>query len=307
MSARHGFRRRDLLPLALGLCLALAALFVLESARQGVRAVDMTIGTTPVTRYARPGADGPPVVIAHGFAGSRQIMQAFSYTLARAGYVAYAFDFQGHGQNPVPMSGDVSSVNGTTLLLVDQVRQVVAATDSPGQATALLGHSMATDVLVRSAGPQTGPIVLLSAFSREITAETPRDLLLLVGAWEPGLREFARDAVQMIDMGARYGDTVRRNDLRRRALVLPYIDHVSILRSTRAQRQAVDWLDTAYGRRSDISYPPVGWAFVVLLGSIVLLAAPLARLLPQRDDVERQPLRGGQIALLCLLPRSPRR
>ncbi|WP_300971742.1 alpha/beta fold hydrolase [Thiocapsa sp.] len=44
----------------------------------------------------------PVVVIAHGFAGSRQMMQAYAVTLARNGYLAVTFDFPGHGRNSTP-------------------------------------------------------------------------------------------------------------------------------------------------------------------------------------------------------------
>ena len=63
-------------------------------------------GTTPATLYLRDaGGPAPVVVVAHGFAGSRQLMESFALTLAQAGYVVASFDFQGHGRNPVPMSG----------------------------------------------------------------------------------------------------------------------------------------------------------------------------------------------------------
>ncbi len=279
----------------------LASVALLEAARLGVSATTGFVGQTPVTRYARADADGPTVVIAHGFAGSRQIMQAYAYTLARAGYVTYAFDFEGHGQNPVPMSGDVSAIDGTTRLLVDQTRRVIEATAMPGQRTALLGHSMASDLLVRSIGPETGPLVLLSAFSEEITPRVPSDLLLLTGAWEPGLRDFALSALQMIEPAAGNGDTVEQGGTRRRALVVPYADHVSILHARTAQRAAVDWLDQYYGRTSSVTIWPTGWAFLVLIASIVLLAAPLSRLLPGRGaTVHRMSL--ARILMLTLLP-----
>ncbi len=297
-----GFRRRDGVLLALGLILAIASTAMLEIARSGVVTTNTSVGTTPVTRYARPDADGPPVVIAHGFAGSRQIMQAYSYTLARAGYVAYAFDFEGHGQNPVPMSGDVSSIDGTTRLLVEQTRRVIDATAVPNRKTALLGHSMATDLLVRSAGPETGPIILLSAFSQEITPEAPNDLLLLTGAWEPGLREFALRALQMVDPQAQDGDTAVQGDLRRRALIVPKSDHVSILHARVAQRAALTWLDDYYGRSSDVRIWPTGWALLALLTGIVVLAAPLSRLLPKTAPVEMRRLKLRQILMLTLLP-----
>ena len=99
----------------------------LEGGRSGLEISPMRIGATPATLYRRPGAIGPLVVVAHGFAGSRQLMQAYSLTLAQAGYIVLAFDFEGHGRNPVPMSGDVTSIDGTTALLVAETRRVIAA------------------------------------------------------------------------------------------------------------------------------------------------------------------------------------
>ena len=88
--------------------LAAASLWQLESARHGLAITPLSVGDTPATVYRLPGATGPAVVIAHGFAGSRQLMGAFALTLARAGYTAVSFDFQGHGRNPQPMGGDVT-------------------------------------------------------------------------------------------------------------------------------------------------------------------------------------------------------
>ena len=96
----------------------LLSIFMLERDRVGLQISSYSVGTTPVTLYQLPDRTGPVVVVAHGFAGSRQIMQAYSLHLAQAGYRVLAFDFEGHGRNPVPMSGDITSVDGTTQLLV---------------------------------------------------------------------------------------------------------------------------------------------------------------------------------------------
>jgi pimeloyl-ACP methyl ester carboxylesterase len=133
-------------------CLAVLALvagiFLLERPRAGLEVSHLRAGQTPITVMQQPGADGPLVVIAHGFAGSRQLMAAWQLTLAQAGYVTASFDFEGHGRNPVPMSGDVTALDGTTQLLMAEIGRV---TDAVLEATgaqprvALLGHSMASD------------------------------------------------------------------------------------------------------------------------------------------------------------------
>ena len=44
--------------------------------------------------------------MAHGFAGSRQLMLGYGYTLAQAGYAILLWDFAGHGANPQPLTPD---------------------------------------------------------------------------------------------------------------------------------------------------------------------------------------------------------
>ena len=258
--------------------LAALALWQLEAQRAGLEITTRHVGETPVTRMAQPGADGPVVVVAHGFAGSRQMMQAYGQDLARAGYRVWAFDFLGHGRHPVPMSGDVESIDGTTRLLVEQVRSVVdaalAAEGWQGE-VALLGHSMATDIIIRTAidDPRIGPVVAISAFSRAVTPTAPDTLLLITGAWEPGLRGFARDAVAMVNPEAGEGETVRKGDVVRRAVVAPWAEHVAVLHSRAGRAEAVAWLDAAFGRASDVAVRATGPWFLALMAAIVALAA----------------------------------
>ena len=287
------------------LVVALVCVLRLEAARDGVEITRHAVGQTPVMRFARPGADGPVVVIAHGFAGSSQMMQGYALTLARAGYVVQAFDFLGHGRNPVPMSGDVTSVDGTTRLLVDETRRVIAATRREGEAVALLGHSMATDILVRVAAAEkgaVGPVVLLSAFSQEITETQPPDLLLVSGVGEPRLRAFALEAARMLDPAATEGQTVIAGDIRRRAAVAPMVEHVAILHSPTAAAEALAWIDAAYGRASTTGAVAMGGWMLGLLAALALLAAPLARLLPAAAPVPGPLPNRRQAALAMLLP-----
>jgi pimeloyl-ACP methyl ester carboxylesterase len=224
------------------------------------------------------------------------MMQAYALTLARAGYRVYGFDFLGHGRNPVPMSGDVTVIDGTTRLLVEQTLEVVNAVAEPGARVGVLGHSMATDVLVRAAldgRAQIGPLVLLSAFSGAVTAQAPADMLLIAGQWEGRLRAFGREAVRMIDPVAGEGDLVRSDDVVRKAEFATLTEHVSILHSRAGQQSALDWFNRAFEQEGVTDIPASGWWLIGLLSGIVALARPLAQILPQRDSVARAlPLRG---------------
>ena len=84
-------------------------LFQLQQGAEGLSITKTSVGKTPLTIFKlQSTAPAPIVVIAHGFAGSQQLMQPFAETLARNGYIAVTFDFLGHGRNPAPMRGDVT-------------------------------------------------------------------------------------------------------------------------------------------------------------------------------------------------------
>ncbi|MFK7940333.1 MAG: alpha/beta hydrolase [Roseovarius sp.] len=291
--------------------IVLASLAVLEAARWGVQITHSTIGTTPVITYALPGSEGPPVVVAHGFAGSQQMMQGYALPLARAGYVVSVYEFEGHGRNPTPMSGDVDQIAGTTQLLVDQTHAVIDAVARGDTPVTLIGHSMATDILVRVAAMRAdiGPVVLISAFSQEIDAATPKDMLLITGAWEAGLRAFAREAVQMVDPNVTEGETAQSGDIRRRAFAAPFSEHVSILHARSGRAAALDWLAPDLPKDLPQSSPlaqapriyPTGWAILGLLGGLVMVFVRLARRLPERPHAA-DALSLRQISLAVGLP-----
>ena len=164
----------------MGIVAALAVLALviglarLEEPRADLVMRDALVGQTPVTVMHLPEAEGPVVVIAHGFAGSRQLMAAWQLSLAHAGFLTVSFDFAGHGRNPVPMSGDVTRIDGTTRLLMEETGRVTDfAVTLPGAVprVALLGHSMASDIVVRQglADPRVAAVVGLSVFSAAIT------------------------------------------------------------------------------------------------------------------------------------------
>ncbi|MDU8946404.1 alpha/beta hydrolase [Ovoidimarina sediminis] len=288
----------------LALALVLLSAWVLESARWGIEATAPAVGSTPVTVYAKAGSQGPAVVVAHGFAGSSTMMQAFALDLARAGYRAHVFDFLGHGRHPNPLSGDVTSVDGTTRLLIDQTKAVVQAAAGDDAKVALLGHSMATDILVRVAEeqPNIGPVVLLSAFSEAIDEETPRDLLLITGAAESWLRAFALQAVRMVDPEASEGVIAKSERVLRKSTIAPWADHVSILHSRVARTEAVAWLDRSFGRGTTASSTlPTGQALLVLIAGLLWLLVCLARLLPDKAAPLRQ-LTIGRLALVTVVP-----
>ncbi len=89
--------------LVLAIAFIALSLWRLHAASDGVATEAVSIDGAPATIFRPQGqARGPVILIAHGFAGSQQLMQSFGYAFARNGYTAVTFDFPGHGRNPRP-------------------------------------------------------------------------------------------------------------------------------------------------------------------------------------------------------------
>jgi pimeloyl-ACP methyl ester carboxylesterase len=283
------------------------SVMMLERGRAGLEVRDLTVGTTPATLYTQPGAAGPLVVVAHGFAGSRQLMLAYSLTLAQSGYVVLAFDFEGHGRNPVPMSGDVDAIEGTTQRLVDETLRVLAAGRAlvaAGSDVALLGHSMATDVIARAAIADGGvaAMVGISMFSQAVTPTQPPHLLVISGQWEGMLRDAGLRMARQVDPAAVEGVTVSAGDVTRRAVVAPMVEHVGVLYSATAVREARDWLDASFGRESAAPLVMPGLWILTLLAGIVVLMRPVSRLLPKAVALPVAPVSARRFWAAVLVP-----
>jgi dienelactone hydrolase len=296
-----------LLAFLAGLLFCAAGVWGLEAGRSGLSITPLDVGSTPATVYRRTNvAEAPAVVIAHGFAGSRQLMEAYALTLAQAGYVAVSFDFEGHGRNPTPMSGDVTRIEGTTQLLEHELARVTdAALALPyvDGRVALLGHSMASDIIVRRAldDPRIAATVAISMFSKAPTPTEPKNLLMITGGWETFLRADALKNARLADPAANEGETIGdpARNTGRRAVAAPDVEHVSVLYSATALREARSWLDAVFGRTSGGPVEATGGWIVLLLTVIVMLAWPLAGLLPRGERLAPTlPLKAFFIAVL---------
>jgi dienelactone hydrolase len=311
------------LPWLVGL-LAVAAIFMavrtLESSADGLEIRTLRRGSTPVTVFApaRLSAPAPVVLIAHGFAGSQQLMQPFALTLARSGFVAITFDFPGHGRNAMPMKGGLVDAEQSLRTLLESMEQMgefahARAAEHGGDGRyAVLGHSMASDIVVRHAQAHADvtATVGISLFAPSIVAETagdsPRNLLVIAGALEPAM--MAREALRVVGRVAGAGPQLERSYGRfdagtaRRATLSPDVEHIGVLYSPHTLEETLAWLDAAFGRVPaarpfiDARGPWLG----LLLAGVVALAWPLARLLPRvsrlpraarADAVPRQRLR----------------
>ncbi|MCC1482667.1 alpha/beta hydrolase [Roseibaca sp. Y0-43] len=295
----------------LAVILMALSIWQLEQHRTGLVITPLAgTGQTPATLYLKAGGGAAPVVvIAHGFAGSRQLMEPFALTLAQAGYTVASFDFEGHGRNPVPMSGDVTSIDGTTRLLMEETGRVARAALAHPRADgrlAYLGHSMASDIVIRAAlaEPAGDAVVAVSMFSQAVTATQPANLLAIAGAWETRLAEEALRTLRLIDPMAELGQTVTDADsgVARRAVTAPMVEHVGVLYSATSLREARDWLDRSFGRASSADVAERGGWIALLLLATVALGWPLARALPKGQAGRVDPFDARRFLLAALVP-----
>ena len=269
--------------------LALAAIALgfqgLERLTDGVAIERTVVAGIPTTVFKGPAA-GPVVVIGHGFAGSQQLMLPFAVTLARNGYTAVTFDFPGHGRNPAPLSGGLMDEAARSRVLDAALGKVIteARRRVPGP-YALLGHSMASDIVLRRArtDPDALATVALSMFSPDVTATSPRNLLVIAGALEPGvIRDEGRRIAAMTAPDPQPRTTYGAFDdgTARRFSLSGGVEHIAVLFSQQSLEEARLWLDRAFGRRGG------GWQddrprwLGLLFAGIVALGWPLSRLLP---------------------------
>ncbi len=262
------------------LVFALSAV-MLEREAAGLTVERLDVAGAPVTLWRPDGVEAPPLaVVAHGYAGSRQMMRAFAVTLARSGIAVANVDLPGHGRHPEPMTGDITRLDGATARLVDEVVAVaeeLRARPELGAGLALLGHSMATDVVVRAAERlDPDAVVAVSMYSEAVTATAPDRLLILSGAREGRLREVALAAVRQLDAAAGEGQTVTSGEVMRRAVAAPGVGHVGVLYAPSGLVEARDWIAGALGV-APAGRPPATWVWLgLLLTAAVALAWPLA-------------------------------
>ena len=283
-------------------------LWQLQAATRGVLVQTTSVDGTPATVFrAADGAPAPVVLIAHGFAGSQQLMQSFALTCARNGYLAVTFDFAGHGRNPTALAGSITEVDGATRHLVAETARVAHYARSLGDGRlAVLGHSMASDIVVRYAQqtPDVAATIAVSMFSPAVTRDSPRNLLVIVGDWEGMLKREALRAIGLAAApaapvaGAIYGDLAAGTG--RRAVWSGGVEHVGVLYSRDSLAAALDWLDRSFdiARERPLVVDARGPWILLLLAGVVALARPLARALP----TVAEPPRGAGLAWRQLWP-----
>lgn len=305
---------KRLLLLAVGIILIIAAWVMISSAQRGLIVRDVSAGGIPM-RYMAPAdapAPVPGVVIAHGFAGSKQLMLGYAYTLAHAGYATVVFDFNGHGANPAPLEGRALSAN-----IAAATSQLISQPEVDASRLALIGHSMGSGAVMTAGISELGrysAVVAISPTAADVRPDAPANLLLMAGSLEP---RFVANAESLLAQAGGISDDFAGRRARN-LLVVPNAEHITILFRPESQRAALDWIGRTFGTATTTAYTDtrivwyglhlVGWLLAVL-GLAPLLRSGLGSLnaAPTGRRVAGL-LLGGAVAtaVVALLPRVAR-
>jgi pimeloyl-ACP methyl ester carboxylesterase len=248
-------------------------------------------------------------VVAHGYSGSKEIMTTFCAELAKQGITAYCFDFPGHGSSPEAFSSDAALSGAQTQLtetvgvVVDYALQHMPRRDAK---LVLIGHSMGTSAvgLYALRHPELTNLaatVLVSPVLDEApTVAAPRNLLILAGDGDPtNIIQIAKMRVAegcgqpsggALSADLTCGDS--RQGTGRKLVILPGLNHITILTASATHQQILSWLhdglDTGVTTDTVTADQRFLWllvglgaAFLALLPAVALASAGL-RQLPKR-------------------------
>jgi pimeloyl-ACP methyl ester carboxylesterase len=224
-----------------GLTVLMAGIVLLLPVGRGVT-VEGTVGAdgvTPLHVYV-PDGDAvarPGIVVAHGFAGSARLMHSWSLALAGAGFVVVAPDLPGHGANAAPIAMGPGALAATVDAALEHL--VGIPTVDAGR-IGLLGHSMGSGAVLERGirRPELiRSVVAVSPTDASVDALLPRDLLLLAGANE---QRFVANAESLLLRAGGERGAAGDGDARR-LVIVPRVEHVSILFSRAAQDASIEW------------------------------------------------------------------
>jgi len=290
----------------------------------GIKRSTFTIqGVIPVPVIEmRPVSGETPLVaiVAHGFAGSKDLMTGFGDELTRAGITTYLLDFPGHGESPVPLADNTFSVrvaqeNITTLgEVVTYVRTHNSVTRHPN--IILLGHSMGSAAVgdYSMAHPDSDIVstILVSPVGQEQpTLAQPKNLLMLAG--QNDIPFTIVNSTRMLQLGCGLSQPPalpagcgNPNDgTGRLAVVLTGLNHITILNASSTYDEVLSWLYRAYPNLVNTGHMQSNIRlFWLLLGiaGIILAVFPLSSLALDMFDIYGvvRPFRGQDVVFFDL-------
>ncbi|MBD2465034.1 alpha/beta fold hydrolase [Oscillatoria sp. FACHB-1407] len=265
--------------LVLAILLILTSWFGIVSARSGLQVRSFQREGIPLIYVAPQRAEAVPgVLIAHGFAGSKQLMLGYAHVLAHAGYAVLLWDFDGHGANPTRLQRYELERNLDVAL-----QALLEQPEVNPDRLAVLGHSMGSGIAMTAAlqgGDRFAATVAVSPTGADVTPQTPRNLQLQAGSGEG---RFISNAERLLAQAGGENTNLAAGE-GRELVIVPGVEHITILFSDNSHQAALRWFDATFGRVHSSQYADrrMAWYGLHLLGWIAALAA-VAPLLREAD------------------------
>ncbi|HEY9845612.1 MAG TPA: alpha/beta fold hydrolase, partial [Candidatus Caenarcaniphilales bacterium] len=168
-----------------------AALFLIVLCWWGIALARSGLAVRPLQRegvpllYITPENHGqkiPGVLVAHGFAGSKQLMLGYAHVLAHGGYAVMLWDFDGHGANSTPLKSSALQRN-----LEVAASALLEQPEVDPARLALVGHSMGSGAVMSTSihhRDRFAATVAISPTDAAVTPQAPRNLMLQAGSAE---------------------------------------------------------------------------------------------------------------------------
>lgn len=273
--------RKRLGLLLLAIVLIVSSWLGIAVARSGLSVRTLHRDGLPLIYLAPQGAQAAPgILVAHGFAGSKQLMLGYGHVLAQAGYAVMLWDFDGHGANPTRLQRYELQQNLDVAL-----QALLEQPEVDSARLALLGHSMGSGI-VMTAGVRDpnrfAATIAVSPTGASVTPRSPRNLQLQAGGGEGG---FIKNAEKLLAQAGGANSNLVQGE-GRELVIVPNVEHITILFSDGSHQAALRWLDATFGSTHNSQYVDrrMGWYGLHLLGWLIGLAA-IAPLMREPENV----------------------
>jgi pimeloyl-ACP methyl ester carboxylesterase len=199
----------------------------------------------------------PAMLVAHGFSGNKELMQAIGVEVARHGLRTFMVDFPGHGASKtasVTPQQDFSNVVAANVRQLERIYQHVRQ-KFPKAEVGVLGHSMGSGAVLNFAAgrPELAAAIPISVAGIQPASRTnPKNMLLLVGERDVPIclssaTEIFEKATGQANPGPEKTVGNFADGSARRFKILPKLDHITILFATSTMREISQWLEKSFG------------------------------------------------------------
>lgn len=235
--------------IALSLILIAISWFGLANLRTGLVVRSVSQQGVPMLFMAPEGVkERPGILVAHGFAGSKQLMFGYGYTLAHNGYGVLLLDFDGHGENSASLARNQLQQNFSTALTALKAQPEI----DPNK-IGLLGHSMGSQVVMLAGIEQKkaiSAVVAVSPTGAPVTPSEPRNLQLQAGEWEG---QFVQRSAELLQKAGGANPNTENGKGRSR-VIIAQAEHILILFKDRSHQAALEWFNAVFDQTSTVEF-----------------------------------------------------